>query len=107
MGEPAAAFASTSGTRRGTGTASGGGEGGKESSSSYQRNGYHYDMHRWRGFFVTIWIAVVMFKSNDTLRKQTALKCRGREKFQSLSGLQYCLWFTYLDFIGATRMGTL
>jgi hypothetical protein len=26
------------------------------------------------GFFVTIWIAVVMFKSNDILRKQTALK---------------------------------
>lgn len=26
------------------------------------------------GFFVTIWIAAVMFKSNDILRKQTALK---------------------------------
>jgi len=26
------------------------------------------------GFFVTIGIAVVMFKSNDILRKQTALK---------------------------------
>lgn len=28
------------------------------------------------GFFVTIWIAAVMFKSNDILRKQTALKVR-------------------------------
>ncbi|KAH9619294.1 hypothetical protein KSS87_021554 [Heliosperma pusillum] len=27
-----------------------------------------------QGFFVTIWIAVFMFKSNDILRKQTALK---------------------------------
>ena len=26
------------------------------------------------GFFVMIWIAAVMFKSNDILRKQTALK---------------------------------
>ncbi|CAL5420470.1 unnamed protein product [Camellia sinensis] len=26
------------------------------------------------GFFATIWIAAVMFKSNDILRKQTALK---------------------------------
>lgn len=26
------------------------------------------------GFFVTIWIAAVMFKSNEILRKQTALK---------------------------------
>ncbi|CAL4978092.1 unnamed protein product [Urochloa decumbens] len=73
--------------------ASGGGEGGRESSSSYQR----YDIQqvaRWveqilpfsllllvvfirqhlQGFFVTIWIAAVMFKSNDILRKQTALK---------------------------------
>ncbi|KAL6847991.1 hypothetical protein ACP4OV_022119 [Aristida adscensionis] len=69
------------------------GEGGRESSSSYQR----YDIQqvaRWveqilpfsllllvvfirqhlQGFFVTIWIAAVMFKSNDILRKQTALK---------------------------------
>jgi hypothetical protein len=29
------------------------------------------------GFFVTIWIAAVMFKSNDILRKQTALKVCG------------------------------
>ena len=27
-----------------------------------------------QGFFVTIWIAAVMFKSNDILRKQTALE---------------------------------
>ncbi|URE13896.1 zinc finger C3HC4 type family protein [Musa troglodytarum] len=33
-----------------------------------------------QGFFVTIWIAAVMFKSNDILRKQTALK------FWSLQG---------------------
>jgi len=26
------------------------------------------------GFFVAIWIAAVMFKSNDILKKQTALK---------------------------------
>ncbi|KAL6626823.1 hypothetical protein ACP70R_030549 [Stipagrostis hirtigluma subsp. patula] len=73
--------------------AAGSGEGGRESSSSYQR----YDIQqvaRWveqilpfsllllvvfirqhlQGFFVTIWIAAVMFKSNDILRKQTALK---------------------------------
>ncbi|GJN05698.1 hypothetical protein PR202_ga23351 [Eleusine coracana subsp. coracana] len=75
--------------------AASGGEGGRESSSSYQR----YDIQqvaRWveqilpfsllllvvfirqhlQGFFVTIWIAAVMFKSNDILRKQTALKVR-------------------------------
>ncbi|PWZ25503.1 RING finger and transmembrane domain-containing protein 2 [Zea mays] len=73
--------------------AAGGGKGGRESSSSYQR----YDIQqvaRWveqilpfsllllvvfirqhlQGFFVTIWIAAVMFKSNDILCKQTALK---------------------------------
>ncbi|TVU21651.1 hypothetical protein EJB05_31301, partial [Eragrostis curvula] len=73
--------------------AASGGEGARESSSSYQR----YDIQqvaRWveqilpfsllllvvfirqhlQGFFVTIWIAAVMFKSNDILRKQTALK---------------------------------
>lgn len=31
-------------------------------------------LERFAGFFVTIWIAAVMFKSNDILRKQTALK---------------------------------
>ncbi|KAJ4832526.1 hypothetical protein Tsubulata_000082 [Turnera subulata] len=37
------------------------------------------------GFFVTIWIAVVMFKSNDILRKQTALK--GERKISVLVGI--------------------
>lgn len=32
------------------------------------------DFYLVAGFFVTIWIAVVLFKSNDILRKQTALK---------------------------------
>ncbi|XWS22042.1 hypothetical protein CRYUN_Cryun29cG0001000 [Craigia yunnanensis] len=31
-------------------------------------------LQRFAGFFVTIWIAAVMFKSNDILKKQTALK---------------------------------
>lgn len=31
-------------------------------------------LQRFAGFFVTIWIAAVMFKSNGILRKQTALK---------------------------------
>ncbi|XP_048573464.1 uncharacterized protein LOC125553813 isoform X2 [Triticum urartu] len=31
------------------------------------------------GFFVMIWIATVMFKSNDILRKQTALKILVRQ----------------------------
>ncbi|XP_047055651.1 RING finger and transmembrane domain-containing protein 2-like [Lolium rigidum] len=74
------------------------------SSSSYQR----YDIQqvaRWveqilpfsllllvvfirqhlQGFFVTIWIAAVMFKSNDILRKQTALK--GERKMLVLVGI--------------------
>ncbi|CAN0842697.1 RING finger and transmembrane domain-containing protein 2 [Linum grandiflorum] len=38
-----------------------------------------------QGFFVTIWIAVVMFKSNDILRKQTALK--GERKMSVLVGI--------------------
>uniref|UniRef100_A0A5B7A275 RING-type domain-containing protein n=1 Tax=Davidia involucrata TaxID=16924 RepID=A0A5B7A275_DAVIN len=37
------------------------------------------------GFFVTIWIAAVMFKSNDILRKQTALK--GERKLAVLIGI--------------------
>ncbi|XP_034688538.1 E3 ubiquitin-protein ligase RNFT1-like isoform X1 [Vitis riparia] len=37
------------------------------------------------GFFVTIWIAAVMFKSNDILRKQTALK--GERKLSVLTGI--------------------
>uniref|UniRef100_A0A803QBJ8 RING-type domain-containing protein n=1 Tax=Cannabis sativa TaxID=3483 RepID=A0A803QBJ8_CANSA len=42
------------------------------------------------GFFVTIWIAAVMFKSNDIVRKQTALK--GERKISVLIGI--CLAFT-------------
>ncbi|KAA8517572.1 hypothetical protein F0562_017798 [Nyssa sinensis] len=38
-----------------------------------------------QGFFVTIWIAAVMFKSNDILRKQTALK--GERKIPLLIGI--------------------
>ncbi|KQK02870.2 RING finger and transmembrane domain-containing protein 2 [Brachypodium distachyon] len=81
-----------------------GGEAGRESSSSYQR----YDIQQvarcveqilpfsllllvvfirqhLQGFFVTIWIAAVMFKSNDILRKQTALK--GERKMLVLVGI--------------------
>nr|DAD38567.1 TPA_asm: hypothetical protein HUJ06_012888 [Nelumbo nucifera] len=82
----------------------GNGAGGNNRDSSYQR----YDIQqvaRWieqilpfsllllvvfirqhlQGFFVTIWIAAVMFKSNDILRKQTALK--GERKFSVLIGI--------------------
>ncbi|KAI4355956.1 hypothetical protein L6164_000012 [Bauhinia variegata] len=38
-----------------------------------------------QGFFVTIWIAAVLFKSNDILRKQTALK--GERKVPVLVGI--------------------
>ncbi|KAK3017747.1 hypothetical protein RJ639_005063 [Escallonia herrerae] len=38
-----------------------------------------------QGFFATIWIAAVMFKSNDILRKQTALK--GERKVPVLVGI--------------------
>ncbi|XP_061375477.1 uncharacterized protein LOC133317634 [Gastrolobium bilobum] len=38
-----------------------------------------------QGFFVTIWIAAVLFKSNDILRKQTALK--GERKIPILIGI--------------------
>lgn len=38
-----------------------------------------------QGFFITIWIAAVMFKSNDILRKQTALK--GERKISVLVGI--------------------
>ncbi|PNY14227.1 RING finger and transmembrane domain-containing protein 2-like [Trifolium pratense] len=38
-----------------------------------------------QGFFVTIWIAAVLFKSNDILRKQTALK--GERKMPVLIGI--------------------
>ncbi|KAG0490478.1 hypothetical protein HPP92_007341 [Vanilla planifolia] len=35
-----------------------------------------------QGFFVTIWLAAVMFKSNDILRKQTALKTDAHESIR-------------------------
>ncbi|XP_034693306.1 RING finger and transmembrane domain-containing protein 2 [Vitis riparia] len=38
-----------------------------------------------QGFFVTIWISAVMFKSNEILRKQTALK--GERKIAVLVGI--------------------
>ncbi|KAG6513287.1 hypothetical protein ZIOFF_023600 [Zingiber officinale] len=38
-----------------------------------------------QGFFITIWIATVLFKSNDILRKQTALK--GERKIPILVGI--------------------
>ncbi|XP_019077287.1 uncharacterized protein LOC100250131 isoform X2 [Vitis vinifera] len=38
-----------------------------------------------QGFFVTIWISAVMFKSNEILRKQTALK--GERKISVLVGI--------------------
>ncbi|KAK3405039.1 E3 ubiquitin-protein ligase RNFT1 isoform X2 [Eucalyptus grandis] len=38
-----------------------------------------------QGFFVTIWIAAFLFKSNDILRKQTALK--GERKISYLIGI--------------------
>ncbi|GLT65240.1 hypothetical protein SLA2020_376830 [Shorea laevis] len=43
-----------------------------------------------QGFFVTIWITAVMFKSNEILRKQTALK--GERKISVL--ICICLGFT-------------
>nr|CAB3461851.1 unnamed protein product [Digitaria exilis] len=74
-----------------------GGGGGASGNGGGDRGYQRYDVHhvaRWieqilpfsllllvvfirqhlQGFFVTIWIAAVMFKSNDILRKQTALK---------------------------------
>ncbi|EXC35225.1 RING finger and transmembrane domain-containing protein 2 [Morus notabilis] len=93
----------------GDGGGGGGGGSGNGRDSSYQR----YDIQqaaRWieqvlpfsllllvvfirqhlQGFFVTIWIAAVMFKSNDIVRKQTALK--GERKVSVLIGI--CLAFT-------------
>ncbi|XP_074277010.1 uncharacterized protein LOC141600663 [Silene latifolia] len=43
-----------------------------------------------QGFFITIWVSVFMFKSNDILRKHTALK--GERKISVLIG--YCILFT-------------
>ncbi|WOG96131.1 hypothetical protein DCAR_0415462 [Daucus carota subsp. sativus] len=74
--------------------------------SSYQR----YDIHqaaRWieqalpfsmllllvfirqhlQGFLLTIWVAAFMFKSNDILRKQTALK--GERRYSTLFGISF------------------
>ncbi|XP_012568414.1 uncharacterized protein [Cicer arietinum] len=40
-----------------------------------------------QGFFVTIWIAAVMFKSNEIVKKQTALK--GDRKVSLLAGISF------------------
>ncbi|KAF0928162.1 hypothetical protein E2562_038069 [Oryza meyeriana var. granulata] len=88
--------------------ASGGGADGASGNGGGDRAYQRYDVHhvaRWieqilpfsllllvvfirqhlQGFFVTIWIAAVMFKSNDILRKQTALK--GERKIAVLVGI--------------------
>ncbi|KAE8806348.1 RING finger and transmembrane domain-containing protein 2-like [Hordeum vulgare] len=88
--------------------ASGGGSGGATGNGVGDRAYQRYDVHhvaRWieqilpfsllllvvfirqhlQGFFVTIWIAAVMFKSNDILKKQTALK--GERKVAMLVGI--------------------
>uniref|UniRef100_A0ACD5TPE9 Uncharacterized protein n=2 Tax=Avena sativa TaxID=4498 RepID=A0ACD5TPE9_AVESA len=88
--------------------ASGGGSGGATANGTGDRAYQRYDVHhvaRWieqilpfsllllvvfirqhlQGFFVTIWIAAVMFKSNDILKKQTALK--GERKVAMLVGI--------------------
>nr|CAB3465641.1 unnamed protein product [Digitaria exilis] len=85
-----------------------GGGGGASGNGGGDRGYQRYDVHhvaRWieqilpfsllllvvfirqhlQGFFVTIWIAAVMFKSNDILRKQTALK--GERKIFVLIGI--------------------
>uniref|UniRef100_A0A1D1Z7X1 RING finger and transmembrane domain-containing protein 2 n=1 Tax=Anthurium amnicola TaxID=1678845 RepID=A0A1D1Z7X1_9ARAE len=94
----------SSGSSASTEGEAGNGVGGSNRDSPYQR----YDIQqaaRWieqilpfsllllvvfirqhlQGFFVTIWIAAVMFKSNDILRKQTALK--GERKISVLVGI--------------------
>ncbi|KAM3231103.1 hypothetical protein ACQJBY_061332 [Aegilops geniculata] len=43
------------------------------------------------GFFIMIWIAAVMFKSNDILRKQTALKIQRSSKL---------LWWSSVCYLG-------
>ncbi|KAL5711568.1 RING-type E3 ubiquitin transferase [Ranunculus cassubicifolius] len=47
-----------------------------------------------QGFFVTIWVAAVMFKSNDVLKKQTALK--GERKISVLVGIAIVFMFHVL-----------
>ncbi|XP_051180094.1 uncharacterized protein [Lolium perenne] len=89
-------------------SAGGGGSGGATGNGAGDRAYQRYDVHhvaRWieqilpfsllllvvfirqhlQGFFVTIWIAAVMFKSNDILKKQTALK--GERKVAMLVGI--------------------
>ncbi|PKU65154.1 RING finger and transmembrane domain-containing protein 2 [Dendrobium catenatum] len=44
-----------------------------------------------QGFFITIWLSAVMFKSNDLLRKQTALK--GERKISVLVGIAVIFTF--------------
>uniref|UniRef100_A0A1D1Z7F3 RING finger and transmembrane domain-containing protein 2 n=1 Tax=Anthurium amnicola TaxID=1678845 RepID=A0A1D1Z7F3_9ARAE len=101
--EGASSPSSSSGSSATTDSESGNGGGGNR-DSPYQR----YDIQqaaRWieqilpfsllllvvfirqhlQGFFVAIWIAAVMFKSNDILRKQTALK--GERKISVLVGI--------------------
>lgn len=53
-----------------------------------------------QGFFVTIWIAAVMFKSNEIVKKQTALK--GDRKVSLLAGIAFafilhviCIYWWY------------
>ncbi|KAJ7965175.1 RING finger and transmembrane domain-containing protein [Quillaja saponaria] len=90
---PLVPSSSSAGNARVDEDAGNGSEGNSSDSSSYQR----YDIQqvaRWieqilpflllllvvfirqhlQGFFVTIWISAVMYKSNDIVRKQTALK---------------------------------
>lgn len=107
VGEGLASSASIAGSNSSNETTdgeAGAGVGGNNRDSSYQR----YDIQqvaRWieqvlpfsllllvvfirqhlQGFFVTILIAAVMFKSNDILRKQTALK--GERKVTFLAGI--------------------
>lgn len=65
---------------------------------------YHYltwyTFHEYAGFFVTIYITAFLFKSNDILKKQTALKVRQTSFFYTndlyvlfwhLNLVQYCL----------------
>ncbi|RLM97969.1 hypothetical protein C2845_PM06G26810 [Panicum miliaceum] len=100
--------ASAAGRGAGAADAEANGGGGASGNGGGDRAYQRYDVHhvaRWieqilpfsllllvvfirqhlQGFFVTIWIAAVMFKSNDILRKQTALK--GERKISVLIGI--------------------
>ncbi|XP_057442350.1 uncharacterized protein LOC130734070 [Lotus japonicus] len=112
--------ASLAGSVQGDGDAAGNGaESDSRGSSSYQR----YDIQqvaKWieqilpfsllllivfirqhlQGFFVTIWISAVMFKSNEIVKKQTALK--GDRKVSVLVGISFafilqvtCIYWWY------------